>query len=54
MSNNLINIEYDMRKDSNGRDPDKYSNTLKSYHKNLWSKQLPSGKLFDLDDNKKN
>ena len=27
-----------------------YSPTLRQYHKLLWSKVLPSGRLFDLDD----
>ncbi len=47
----FIDISYDVRNDSNGRDPDKYSRVLKSYHKKLWSKLLPNGKLFDLNDN---
>ncbi len=33
-----------------GKDPDSYSPTLRSYHKHLWSKSLPSGKIFTLDD----
>ena len=49
--NSLIDIKYDVRKDSNDFDPDKHSNTLKSYHKKLWSKLLPNGKYFDLNDN---
>jgi hypothetical protein len=32
------------------RDPDTYSPTLRQYHKLLWSKILPSGRLFNLDD----
>jgi hypothetical protein len=35
-----------------GKDPDSYSPTLRSYHKLLWSKSLPSGKPFDLVDTK--
>ena len=33
-----------------GGDPDACSPTLKLYHKLLWSKPLPSGDRFDLDD----
>lgn len=57
MNNTLksfIDITYDVRKDSNGGDPDKYSNTLKSYHKRLWSKLLPNGQCFDLHDDNPN
>ena len=35
--------------ESNGRDPDTYSPTLRSYHQLLWSKPLPSGQMFTLD-----
>lgn len=31
-----------------GKDPDSYSPTLRRYHQALWSKELPSGKLFNL------
>jgi len=51
----LIDITYDMRSDvPKGSDPDKYSKTLKSYHKKLWSKELPNGKYFDLHDDQAN
>jgi hypothetical protein len=33
-----------------GEDPDRTSPTLRKYHKLLWSKPLPSGEPFDLDD----
>ena len=46
----LIDIEYDFRTDSNGGDVDKYSSTLRKYHKILWSKPLPNGNNFLLDD----
>jgi hypothetical protein len=46
-----IDITYDMRTDSNGKDPDSHSKTLKMYHKLLWSKKLPNGKDFLLYDN---
>jgi hypothetical protein len=44
----IIDIAYDFRNDSNGGDPDIYSDTLNIYHKILWSKTLPNGKYFDL------
>jgi len=43
-----INVDYDHRLDSNGKDPDTHSPTLKLQHRLLWSKQLPNGALFDL------
>jgi hypothetical protein len=33
-----------------GEDPDRRSPTLRRFHKLLWSKPLPSGDPFDLDD----
>jgi hypothetical protein len=46
-----IDITFDFRSDTPpGRDPDTLSPTLKRYHKLLWSKPLPSGALFELDD----
>lgn len=50
----LIDTSFDFRTDSNGADPDSASATLKSYHKTLWSKALPNGKIFTLDDTKPN
>lgn len=46
----IIDTSYDVRTDSGGGDPDKYSATLKSYHKKLWSKKLPNEDFFDLSD----
>ena len=43
-----LNIAYDFRTDARGRDPDKYSATLREYHRLLWSKSLPSGQPFEL------
>lgn len=46
-----IDITFDFRRDTpEGRDPDRHSKTLRRYHKALWSKRLPSGELFELDD----
>ena len=40
---------FDFRTDANGRDPDAASPT-RAYHKLLWSKPLPSGDSFELND----
>ena len=46
-----IDITFDFRTDTPpGKDPDVRSPTLRRYHKLLWSKPLPSGRMFDLDD----
>ncbi|MEC9303719.1 MAG: hypothetical protein VYD59_04665 [Bacteroidota bacterium] len=48
----LIDINFKFYSDTpKGKDPDAYSETLKEYHKFLWSKGLPNGKEFDLHDN---
>ena len=44
----MIDITFDFRSDSSGKDPDSYSPTLNAYHKTLWSKQLPNGEVMDL------
>jgi hypothetical protein len=43
---------FDFRTDATGPDPDSSSPMLRRYHKLLWSKPLPSGDLFELDDSK--
>ena len=43
-----IDINFDSRSDSNGRDPDYASPRLRNFHQVLWSKKLPSGKEFHL------
>lgn len=46
-----IDVTFDFRLDTPaGRDPDRYSKTLRRYHKLLWSKRLPGGDMFDLHD----
>lgn len=48
-----ILVDFDFRSDTPGypkKDPDAYSPTLRRYHKNLWSKPLPTGVVFSLDD----
>jgi len=46
----LIDTSFDFRTDAGAKDPDVYSPTLCRYHKFLWSKPLPNGQLFGLDD----
>jgi hypothetical protein len=49
----LIDTTFDFRSDTPGwpqADPDSNSPTLRRYHKLLWSKPLPRGALFTLDD----
>ena len=45
-----INTSFDFRSDSNGKDPDAYSPTLRRYHRHLWSKQLPMGEYLELEE----
>jgi hypothetical protein len=46
-----IDINFDFYSDTPpNKDPDSYSPTLRSYHKLLWSKSLPSGAEFKLVD----
>ena len=47
-----ILLDFDVRSDSNGKDPDFASPTLKAYHKALWSKPLPNGQIMELEDGK--
>ena len=44
----MIDITFDFRTDSKGRDPDTYSPTLNAYHRALWSKKLPNGEVMEL------
>jgi len=45
-----IEITFDVRIDSRGKDPDFASATLRNYHKQLWSKKLPNGETLVLRD----
>ena len=45
-----IDIDFDFRTESKDKDTDLHSPTLKRYHKLLWTKPLPSGERFLLDD----
>jgi len=46
----FIDTTLDLHFDAGGRDPDRFSPTMRSYHRQLWSKQLPNGAMFDLED----
>lgn len=49
----MIDITFDFRSDTPiGEDPDKYSQTLKTYHQMLWSKALPNGEEMELKKGK--
>ena len=46
-----IDVTFNFKRDTpKGKDPDKYSRTLRRYHRLLWSKRLPCGVFFDLND----
>lgn len=45
----VIDIDFDFRLDSKCGDPDTDSPKLYELQKFLWSKELPNGKLFDLE-----
>lgn len=45
----MIDTMFNFGSDSGGRDPDQYSPTLRRYHQVLWSKALPDGSIFTLD-----
>lgn len=47
-----LDIAFNVYTDANGGDPDSTSPTLRSYHKLLWSKPLPNGRTFELDNKK--
>lgn len=48
MKNDIIDTSFSMYLDSNGKDPDSYSETLNNYHHILWDKPLPNGSSFEL------
>jgi hypothetical protein len=48
----IIDTNFNVYSDANGEDPDSTSSTLRKYHKMLWSKPLPKGKIYELQDNK--
>ena len=48
----IIDTNFNFYSDARGGDPDRTSPTLRKYHKTLWSKPLPNGKIFELHDDK--
>lgn len=49
----IVDPTFDFRADTApNRDPDQHSRTLKLYHKLLWQKELPCGRLLELSENK--
>ena len=50
----IIDTTYDFRIDAGGKDPDRYSKTLKMFHQYLWSKSLPTGADLILDEKLEN
>lgn len=48
----IIDTRFNVHFDARGGDPDIYSPTLRLYHKILWSKPLPNGKIFELTNKK--
>ena len=46
----FIDTTLDLHFDAGGEDPDRYSPTMRRYHRILWSKPLPSGEMFELED----
>ncbi|MGD1820456.1 MAG: DUF6994 family protein [Pleomorphochaeta sp.] len=48
-----LDIKFNFTSDAKGGDPDRKSPTLRNYHKCLWSKPLPNGKMFELRNNMK-
>lgn len=51
---NKIDVYFDFREESKGKDPDRWSPTLQEYHRILWSKPLPNGEVFTLDKKSQN
>ncbi len=49
-----IDTSFDFRNDSNGKDPDAHSPTLRKYHRLLWTKQLPIGEYLELEEEDSN
>ena len=45
----MIDTSFDLRSDASG-DADTYSPTMRRYHRLLWSKPLPGGARFDLEE----
>jgi len=49
-----IDVTYNFQAEIEPRDADRYSSRLQEYHRILWSKPLPNGKMFELSKIKQN
>lgn len=49
-----IDVTYNFQADTEPRDADRYSSILQEYHRILWSKPLPNGRMFTLEKISKN
>jgi hypothetical protein len=47
-----LDTGLDFRSECLGKDPDAHSPTLRRYHRELWSRPLPSGSAFVLEDDR--
>lgn len=45
----MIDVNFDFQREAGYRDSDRYSPTLREYHRLLWSRELPCGKYFNLE-----
>jgi hypothetical protein len=45
-----IDTSFNFSTESNGRDPDSYSPTLRKYHQLLWTKRLPDGDFLEIEE----
>ncbi|MFH1544048.1 MAG: hypothetical protein ABIE03_05975 [Patescibacteria group bacterium] len=43
-----IDVTYNFQSETDPRDADRYSLKLQEYHRMLWSKSLPNGKMWEL------
>lgn len=51
MSSDAFDVDFDFRTECPpGRDPDRFSATLREQHRLMWTKELPSGPMFELRD----
>lgn len=49
-----IDVTYNFQAETEPYDADRYSSTLQEYHRILWSKLLPNGRMFKLEKISKN
>ncbi|MDN3495279.1 hypothetical protein QL996_05020 [Planococcus sp. APC 4015] len=47
-----IDVNTDFQEDAGRKDPDLYSPLLQEFHRRLWNKPLPSGRVFELTADK--